>query len=396
MSGEQLQAVVIGAGWAGEGHTLALQHNGVHVQAICARDKQTIEAVAERLGVPEASTDWRTTLETVRPDIVSLATPAALRREPVEVAAGLGCHILCEKPLAPTGPEAKALLEIVERAGIVHAYAATGRYRPHVAWMSELVEQGAIGDLYEIDVLERQAQPFPPMMPWGWWSSFRAGGGWLNQTTTHMLGMLETIVGGPVRRAVGETLRVHERAPVIPGIHDFRQLMRGEIPPVEDPAALAWREVDIDEAASVLLTLDTPRRAGGHVLARQAVGALVTATTPPEGWYLYGAEGTLTASWSGQGAGGVKLQSGPQADPEELPVPERLIEAHPHMEGRLGPGQISNPYTWWAALVQDFLADIEGRSHDPYLTFHDGWRYQEVIDAVRSGEGWRKIPAPST
>lgn len=168
MSGEQLQAVVIGAGWAGEGHTLALQHNGVHVQAICARDKETIEAVAKRLDVPEGSVDWRATLETVRPDIVSLATPASLRREVIETAVDLGCHILCEKPLAPTGPEAKALFEIVDRAGIVHAYAATGRYSPHIAWMSELVQQGAIGELREIDVLERQVQPLPAMMPWGW------------------------------------------------------------------------------------------------------------------------------------------------------------------------------------------------------------------------------------
>jgi hypothetical protein len=33
-----------------------------------------------RLGVPESSTDWRVTMRRVRPDIVSLAPPASLRR----------------------------------------------------------------------------------------------------------------------------------------------------------------------------------------------------------------------------------------------------------------------------------------------------------------------------
>jgi predicted dehydrogenase len=210
MAQGQLCAVVIGAGWAGEGHTLALQHNGVHVQTICARQTDVVEAVAKRLNVPEASTDWRATLETVKPDTVSIATPASLRHEVVEVAAGLGCHILCEKPLAPSGPQAKALLKIVDDAGVKHAYAATRRYNPHVVWMSELVQQGTIGELHEIDVIERQAQPVPAMTPWGWWFSLPAGGGWLNNSAPHTLGMLEKVIGGPVVRAIGEIRRLRD------------------------------------------------------------------------------------------------------------------------------------------------------------------------------------------
>ena len=59
----QLRAVVVGAGWAGEGHTLALRHAGVDVVAICARRQDVVRSVADRLGVEEASMDWRRTLE---------------------------------------------------------------------------------------------------------------------------------------------------------------------------------------------------------------------------------------------------------------------------------------------------------------------------------------------
>ena len=45
----------------------------------------------------------------------------------------------------------------------------------------------------------------------------------------------------------------------------------------------------------------------------------------------------------------------------------------------------------WAALVRDLVADINGTTHEPYLTFHDGWRYQAAIDAIRSGAGWREL-----
>ncbi len=60
----QLSAVVIGAGLAGEGHTVALQYAGVKVQAICSRTPVVVSELAGRLGVGQASTDWRRTLET--------------------------------------------------------------------------------------------------------------------------------------------------------------------------------------------------------------------------------------------------------------------------------------------------------------------------------------------
>ena len=41
----------------------------------------------------------------------------------------------------------------------------------------------------------------------------------------------------------------------------------------------------------------------------------------------------------------------------------------------------------WCALAREFVADIRGEAHRPYLTFRDGWRYQVVIDAARSGRG---------
>ena len=102
-----LRAVVIGAGWAGEGHTLALRHAGVDVVALCARRPAAARALADRLAVPEASGDWRAALAAHRPDIVALATPAGLRGDVIAAAAALGCHVYCDKPLATSAPEAR-------------------------------------------------------------------------------------------------------------------------------------------------------------------------------------------------------------------------------------------------------------------------------------------------
>ena len=64
----------------------------------------------------------------------------------------------------------------------------------------------------------------------------------------------------------------------------------------------------------------------------------------------------------------------PQGMP--LPTPQRLLERLPQIGD-----DVQNK---WAALALDFVADIHGEPHEPYLTFHDGWRYQEAIDAIRA------------
>ena len=78
------------------------------------------------------------------------------------------------------------------------------------------------------------------------------------------------------------------------------------------------------------------------------------------------------------------LRTNEHTETEELPIPQELSDMLP----RIG-DDIQNK---WVALVRDFVADIQNRSYTPYLTFHDGWRYQVAIDAIRQSHGWTQIP----
>ena len=93
----------------------------MEVVVICARQSVVVQQVADRLSVAQASTDWRQRLETVCPDIVALATPAVLRIEVDEMAAGLGCQLLVEKPLATTASQAHHIYQRVQAAEVKHA-----------------------------------------------------------------------------------------------------------------------------------------------------------------------------------------------------------------------------------------------------------------------------------
>ena len=110
------------------------------------------------------------------------------------------------------------------------------------------------------------------------------------------------------------------------------------------------------------------------------------ATWPPNGWRFHGETGSLLAD--GHFSYAVALQRKAGDEREALPVPQRLLDDLPAVGT-----EFQNK---WAALARDFVADVEGRPHRPYLTLRDGWRFEETIDAIRAGRDWFEIPAGTT
>jgi predicted dehydrogenase len=80
-----LRAVVIGAGWAGEGHIIGLRDAGVDVIALFGRTPEPAYERGAQLGITDVRFDWRSGLVELRPEIVSIATPADSHRAIAEL-----------------------------------------------------------------------------------------------------------------------------------------------------------------------------------------------------------------------------------------------------------------------------------------------------------------------
>ena len=381
---KKLTVIIIGAGWSAEGHTKAFQHYGVEVLAICARKAEIVGRVATELGVPNASIDWRKSLLEHKPDIVAITTPAILRTEAVELAVELGCHIVCEKPLALNAEDATHIYNRIKETELKHAFAATHRYDPSVAYIRQLLtEEKVIGDLTAVDVGWTRRIHGPPsdkIKPWNWMSSLAHGGGALNNGLTHRLGMLERMTGMKTTAAVGEA-KIHPRkAPVVPEIRDWR-VWRSTMITQEEASKLEWRACDAEWDYTAFFKLGKPNKdTGNSILVTMATHPGVPSHKPDGGWFFYGTQGTLV------GRGGHILHHITKhvgEEVEELSVPQELQDDLPQIGD-----EIQNK---WTALVRDFLADIEDRPHEPYLTFQDGWRYQIAIDAIRASTGWSQM-----
>ncbi len=382
---KKLRAVVVGAGWSAEGHTKAFQYYGVEVLAICARKPDIVQKVASGLGVPDASIDWRKSLLEHKPDIVALTTPAILRIEVIELAVELGCHIICEKPLALNAEAAGHIYNLIKDTRLKHAFAATHLYDPTVAYMRQLLtQQKIIGELTAVDVGYTRripGQPSDMIKPWNWMSSLAHGGGVLNNGLTHQLGMLERMTGMKVSSAVGEAKIYPRKAPVVPEIRDWRVWRRTMIT-AEEASKYEWRECDAEWNYSAFFKLgQSSQDTGNSILVTMRTHPGVPSHKPTGGWYFYGTHGTLVGR-GGHILSHITKHIGEEV--EELSVPQELQDDLPQIGD-----EIQNK---WTALVRDFLSDIQDRPHEPYLTFLDGWRYQIAIDAIRGSKGWAQIP----
>ncbi|SEN95130.1 Gfo/Idh/MocA family protein [Paenibacillus sp. OV219] len=369
-----LRAVVIGAGWAGEGHTIGLRSAGVEVAAICARNVIVVKEVADRLQVPVASIDWRATLRELKPDIISLATPAVLREDVIQEALALGAHIVCEKPLAVSATEAQRMLNAVEDIGIKHAYAATQAYDPTTSWIQELVQSEAIGRIKAVEI-----SAFVPMFhsnsPWTWTFDLSLGGGALHNVLTHFLGILSKVFGSDPIRVMGESRLGREKAPVIGEIHDWRQSFA--ILSDEEVAAAEWKSVDADSSFNAILEYRTP--SGDSFTCTIQFDAMMPFSPTAPYFRIYGERGTIDA----KGIFSYDVSIVNHEGTITKTMPDRLLEGY----ADTGNGEQNK----WNAFFREFVRDVKGEAYQPYPTFREGYRDQRIIEVIRSGSGWTSI-----
>jgi predicted dehydrogenase len=126
------------------------QSDWVEMRAIASRDRHKAEEAARNLGIKKAYGSYEELL--ADPQIEAIYNPLP---NPLHVpwsirAAEAGKHVLCEKPLSLTVAEARSLLAVQQRTGVVIAEAFMVRNHPQWLRTRELVLSGRIGRLRSV------------------------------------------------------------------------------------------------------------------------------------------------------------------------------------------------------------------------------------------------------
>lgn len=232
----KLNVGIIGYGFMGRAHSNAFRQVnrffdlGIEptLKAACARNESRLRDFADRWGWETIETDWRRLVERADIDAIDIASPNNTHRDIALAAAAAGKIVLCEKPLAMNGAEAREMTEAVERAGVANFVWFNYRRVPAIALAKRVVDEDRIGRPFHYRAQYLQDWTISPDLPLGGPTLWRldaevAGAGvsgdlvshsvdtalWLNGPITSVTAMTEIFVKErPVQDEPGKTKAV--------------------------------------------------------------------------------------------------------------------------------------------------------------------------------------------
>jgi xylose dehydrogenase (NAD/NADP) len=119
----------------------------IDLVAVASRDQARAEEYAAKSEIPRAYGSYEAMLEDPELDAVYISLPNTMHREWSIRSLEAGKHVICEKPFSKRPEDVEAAFDAAERAGLLLTEAFMYRHNPQTARLTELVRQGAIGDL---------------------------------------------------------------------------------------------------------------------------------------------------------------------------------------------------------------------------------------------------------
>ena len=338
---------------------------------LCGRDKEKATAAADKLGWRSVETDWRALLTRDDVALVDVCSPGDTHAEIAIAALEAGRHVLCEKPLANTVDEARAMVAAASRAaskGVRSMVGYSYRRVPAVALARRLVEQGRIGEIRHVRASYQQDWIVDPEFPLVWrLQKDAAGSGALGDIGAHIVDMAQYLTGD-----------------LLTGVSALTETFVRERPL---PSGDGLGSVDVDDAALFL-----GRFAGGAVASFEA-SRFATGRKNALRIELNGSRGSL--AFDQERMNELEFYS-EEEDPDTRGFRRILVTepTHPYVGAWWPPGHGLGYEHSFTHQAVDLVRDIaEGR--DPVPSFADGLRVQLVLDAVEKSAAsgsWHTVP----
>lgn len=241
--------------------------------AVSGRDPGKVAAAAAQLGWQEHTTDWRSLIARDDIDLIDVCTPGDSHAEIAIAALGAGKHVLCEKPLANTIDEARAMAAAAVRAEAAGVRSMCGfNYRrvPAVALMRRLIADGRIGEIRHVRAVYLQDWIVDPQFPLVWrLQKDKAGSGALGDIGAHIIDLTQYVTGQLITGVSALTETFVKQRPLVPDADGTGQV-------TVDDAALFVARLDGGAVATYEATrFATGRKNGLRVEINGSRGSVV-------------------------------------------------------------------------------------------------------------------------
>lgn len=345
------------------------------MKAIVGRTESAVKEAARLYGWETYETSWQKLLEREDIDLVDISTPGDTHAEIAIAAARAKKHIFCEKPLANTIEEARAMLKAAEEMGVIHMVNFNYRKCPAVALAKQLIEEGRLGQIYHFRGQYLQDWIVDPSFPLVWRLDKKvAGSGALGDLGAHLIDLARYLVG-EISEVVGAEETFIKQRPI----------------PTETGALAAVAGEEMGEVTVDDATLFLVRFQNGALGSFEA-----TRFAPGHKNYNFfeinGSKGSIR--WCFENMNELEFFS--REDPPDIQGFRKILAtdaSHPYMQAWWPAGHIIGYEHTFIHQVYDIMVAID-KGELPSPNFYDGVKCQEVLTAVEKSvqeKRWVKI-----
>ncbi|MFP3936706.1 MAG: Gfo/Idh/MocA family protein [Phycisphaerae bacterium] len=207
---KQLNIMMIGQGFMGRAHSNAWSQVRKFfdppltpvLHTIAARDKQRVQAFADKWDWHNASANWHASISD-EIDLVDVTTPNYTHAEMAIAALKAGKHVACEKPLAHTLEDAREMARTARKSKGKTFVWFNYRRCPAVALAHKLVSSGKLGDIRHVraQYLQDFADESLPLL-WRFRKQY-AGSGAHGDLNAHIVDMTRFVTGSEITEISG-------------------------------------------------------------------------------------------------------------------------------------------------------------------------------------------------
>jgi predicted dehydrogenase len=367
---------LMGYAFMGAAHSQAWRNVGpvfdppldVRMAVLCGRSRAAAGQAAARLGWSSVETDWKAVVERDDVHVVDICTPGSSHAEIATAALAAGKHVLCEKPLANTVAEARAMVAAAQAgrsAGVRSMVGFNYRRVPAVTFARKLIAEGRIGTVRHVRAQYLQDWIVDPEFPLVWrLRADEAGSGALGDIGAHIVDLTQFVTGQRLT-GVNAMLETFVRERPLPSASAG----------LSATAAGERGKVTVDDAALFLGRLD-----GGAVATYEAT-RFATGRKNTIRVEVNGSDGSL--AFDLERVNELEFLDGTE-DPATQGFRRVLVTepTHPYLDAWWPPGHTLGWAETFTHEMKDFVEAVAAGT-DPLPSFEDGLQVQLVLDAVQ-------------
>ena len=206
----KIKAGIIGLGKMGLSHAAIVSpHPDVDLVGVCDTSSIVLDGF-RKFSKVAVYDDYKKMIDKEKPDFVVVASPTKFHYEMVRYSLERGIHTFCEKPFSLTIKEGMELVRLAREKGVVNQVGFHNHFIGTFRELRRLLKTDVLGELVHFT-----GEAYGPVVVREkgdtWRSDPKEGGGCLLDYASHVLNLIQEIIGNPVKASGSQLKKIYSK-----------------------------------------------------------------------------------------------------------------------------------------------------------------------------------------